>query len=62
LIGAACHSESVTVSHVLTAMKIPVEIAMGTLRLTTGKFTTKEEVLKAVEVIVEAVKRLQNRI
>ncbi len=30
--GAACHSEGITVSHVLTAMGVPVEYAVGTLR------------------------------
>ena len=53
--GAACHSGEVSVSHVLSAMKIPTEWARGTLRLSVGRFTTGDEVERAVEVIVAAV-------
>lgn len=31
--GAACHSDSITVSSVLEAMNVPIAYAMGTLRL-----------------------------
>ena len=41
--GAACHSDRVELSHVLTAMRVPTEYAMGTLRLTVGRYTTEEE-------------------
>lgn len=54
--GAACHSGEVSVSHVLSAMNIPTEWARGTLRLSVGRFTTGDEVARAVEVIVEAVR------
>ncbi|UCG06986.1 MAG: cysteine desulfurase [Desulfobacterales bacterium] len=56
--GAACHSDSVEVSHVLTAMGIPLNWAKGTLRLTTGRMTTKAEIDKAVQVICAAVEKL----
>ena len=46
--GAACHSDQVEVSHVLAAMNIPEEYAMGTLRLTVGRFTTEEEIDRAI--------------
>jgi len=49
--GAACHAGSVAISHVLKAMAVPVEWAMGTLRLTTGRMTTAEEVDHAAQVI-----------
>ena len=42
--GAACHSDQVEVSHVLAAMKVPVEYAMGTLRFSVGRFTTEAEI------------------
>lgn len=58
--GAACHAESVTVSHVLEAMGIPVEWAMGTLRLSTGVFTTRGQVDSAARILIEAVQRLQS--
>lgn len=52
--GAACHSGDVTVSHVLEAMKVPLEWAKGTLRFTTGKMTTAAEIDRATNVICDA--------
>ena len=46
--GAACHSDQVEISHVLAAMNVPEEYAMGTLRLTVGRFTTEEEIDRAI--------------
>ena len=57
--GAACHADDIDISAVLTAMKVPVEYAMGTVRLSTGRLTTKEEVDRAVSSITAAVKRLR---
>lgn len=57
--GAACHSESVSISPVLEAMHIPLEIAMGTIRFSTGKFTTRQQIDKAIEIISESVRELQ---
>ena len=51
--GAACHSDKVEVSHVLAAMNVPVEYAMGTLRLTVGRFTTEDEIDRAIAEITE---------
>ncbi len=56
--GAACHSESIDVSAVLEAMAIPLDYAMGTIRFSTGRGTTKEEIETAVAEIVEKVKQL----
>jgi cysteine desulfurase NifS len=56
--GAACHADDIAVSAVLTAMNVPIDYAMGTIRLSTGRLTTPEEVDIAVTKIVEAVKRL----
>jgi cysteine desulfurase len=53
--GAACHSDRVEVSHVLAAMNVPEEYAMGTLRLTVGRFTTEDEIDRAVAEIREVV-------
>jgi len=55
--GAACHSGTVEVSHVLAAMKVPMVWAKGTLRLTTGRHTTEDDIDRAIQVISEAVKR-----
>ena len=58
--GAACHSGDVSISHVLEAMKVPLEWAKGTLRFTTGKFTTEAEIAKTIDVVSDAVLRLSN--
>ena len=42
--GAACHSDRVEISHVLAAMGVPEEYAMGTIRFSTGRYTTTEEI------------------
>jgi cysteine desulfurase len=57
--GAACHADSVEISHVLRAMGVPVEWAKGTLRLTTGRMTTPQEVDRAAAVIVAAVRQIR---
>ncbi len=56
--GAACHTDSVDISAVLEAMRIPVDVAMGTVRFSTGRGTTEDEIDRALEVIIDAVKRL----
>jgi cysteine desulfurase len=58
--GAACHSDRVTVSHVLQAMDVPEEWARGTIRFSTGRMTTAEEIEKTVSVVTAAVKKLSN--
>jgi cysteine desulfurase len=57
--GAACHSDAVEVSAVLEAMKVPLEWAQGTLRLTTGRMTTEADIDRAVEVIIAATEKLK---
>jgi cysteine desulfurase len=49
--GAACHADHVAVSGVLKAMNVPLELAMGTIRLSTGKYTTEVEVQQAASLI-----------
>jgi len=55
--GAACHADSVNVSAVLRAMQVPQAWAMGTVRFSVGRFTTVDEIDRAVEVVVDAVRR-----
>ena len=57
--GAACHSDHVQISHVLEAMGVPIEWAKGTLRFTTGRMTTEDEITRAVNVVVDAVTMLE---
>ena len=57
--GAACHSAGVSVSAVLEAMQVRLEYAMGTLRFSTGRMTTMDEIDRAVEASVAAVSRVR---
>ena len=58
--GAACHADTVELSHVLQAMRVPVDWAKGTLRFSTGRMTQPEEIDRAAEVVVQAAKRLRS--
>jgi cysteine desulfurase len=49
--GSACASGSLDPSHVLLAMGLTLEEALGSLRLTTGYATTDEEVERAKTII-----------
>ena len=53
--GAACHTDSIDVSPVLTAIKLNTEYAMGTIRFSVGKYTTDQEINRASEIIIETV-------
>ena len=57
--GAACHADQVDVSSVLEAMALPLEYAMGTIRFSVGRFTTTDEIDRAIAEISRVVKRLQ---
>lgn len=57
--GAACHADQIDVSAVLEAMEVPLEDAMGTIRLSTGRGTTVQEVDEALEAIADVVDRLR---
>ncbi len=54
--GAACEDRSETISHVLAAMGVSRELAIGAVRLTLGHPTTKAEVDQAAEWIIKAAK------
>ncbi len=51
--GAACHADSIDVSVVLEAMHIPIDYAMGTIRFSTGRGNTEEEIKKAASEIIK---------
>jgi cysteine desulfurase len=59
--GAACHSDRVDVSSTLEAMKVPLGYAMGTIRFSTGKFTTSEEIDEVISIVSQAVKGLVSK-
>ena len=58
--GAACHAGITDVSHVLRAMNVPENIAMGSVRFSFGKFLKDEEVSKAVSIISGALESLRS--
>ncbi len=57
--GSACTSGSLEPSHVLLAMGICHEIAHGSLRVTLGKATAKEDIDYLLEVLPEIVTKLR---
>ena len=57
--GSACTSESQTPSHVLSALKIPVEDIHSSLRFTLGDFTTKEDIDYVVTELAAIVRKLR---
>lgn len=58
--GSACTSGSLDPSHVLLAIGLPHEIAHGSLRLTLGDDTTKEQIDTTVDAIREIVQHLRD--
>jgi cysteine desulfurase len=57
--GSACSSESLEPSHVLLAIGLKSEEAHGSLRLTMGKYTVKEDVDYVIEILPEVVEKLR---
>ena len=57
--GAACHTDSVDISPVLTAIGLDPDFAMGTIRFSTGRYTTEDEINRASEIITDIVNRLR---
>ena len=56
--ASSCSSGAQDPSHVLAAMGVPREVALGSLRLSLGHTSVASDVERAVEVIVESVRRL----
>ncbi len=57
--GAACHADSVTVSSTISAIGVHREYARGTMRFTTGKYTTADEIDTAITIITKTVNKLR---
>lgn len=55
--GSACHSSTHTntISHVLHGIQLPDYYALGTLRLSTGKYNTDDEMNEAGKIIAQNV-------
>lgn len=56
--GAACHTDKIEQSYVLEAMGVPLDYAMGTVRISTGKSTTKGEIEQSAKIISKYLKPL----
>ena len=56
--GAACHSDTIDISPTLQAMQVPLNYAMGTLRFSTGRMTTAQDIDTAIQVVTAAVRKL----
>ncbi len=54
--GAACHGDTVTASHVLVAMEVPVELARGAVRFSLGRETTEAEIDAVIETLKNILK------
>jgi cysteine desulfurase len=57
--GSACHADSTEISPVLKAMDIDLKIAAGTVRISTGRYTTNDEIDLAVEIMTKSIIKLQ---
>ena len=57
--GSACHDRAIKVSHVLAAMGVSPEVALGTLRLSLGRVTTESDIEIAAQAIGRALERIQ---
>jgi cysteine desulfurase len=56
--GSACHSGETTISSVLRAMDLDFRTAASTVRISTGKNSTEEEIDFAIEVLFNAINKL----
>lgn len=57
--GSTCSTGTLEPSHVLLAMQIPLELALGSARFSLGRLNTSEEVEKVLEVLPKIVDRLR---
>ncbi|MBN1894129.1 cysteine desulfurase [bacterium] len=58
--GSACSSGSGESSHVLKALGLPAEKMQGSLRMTTGRSNTEQEMRRAADIFTRVVKRLRD--
>lgn len=56
--GAACHAKDRKRSAVLAAMDVPEEFAFGTVRFSTGRSTTPDDIKTAAPMIINAYRNL----
>lgn len=54
-IGSACDSKNTRISHVLQAIDVDKNYAMGTIRISLGKDNTEEEAVQIAESIIRII-------
>ena len=59
--GSACHAGKVHASEVLLSMGVEKKMAISSVRISTGRENTEEEIMKAAQLIAEQIKRLRKR-
>lgn len=57
--GSACSSPTLEPSHVLLAIGVPISMAHGSLRISTGRQTTREEIETFLDVLPRVVEELR---
>ena len=54
--GSACDSEKTSVSHVLKAINLKEDLAIGTIRISLGKYNTADEAMQIVDALHKILK------
>jgi cysteine desulfurase len=57
--GSACSSKTLMPSHVLTAIGLEPQEAHGSLRISLGRWTKREEIDRAIGVLTKVVNKLR---
>lgn len=57
--ASACHKGIMQPSHVVTALGIPDDLAMGSLRVSAGRFNTEADVSRAMEILHKVIAGLR---
>ncbi len=53
--GSACNEDSRDISAVLRAMKVPFQIALGSIRFSLGRYNTREDIDKTLTVLTKVI-------
>lgn len=56
-VGSACHTSKKDYSFVLKAVNLDAQFAIGTFRLSVGRFTTGDDVKRCSDLLVDAIKQ-----
>ncbi len=57
--GAACHSGKNKISHVLSAMGVSEDVAIGALRFSLGRSNTEDQIDMASELLISCINRMR---